>query len=740
MTIGLGLLANTFLILGSWWIAGCALRQVGIRDRVLASSIVALTWCFLGLECLGSFGVLSIVTLFLWASALLGAGLSCQIWIGPRSAGPRPLETQEPWRLESVIALGLMLWTCSSLGLRSLLLPIQVVSDGPIYHLYFAVRWWKAGRLFLVPIPFGESAATYFPANGDLWFTWLMASWGGDRLARAGQVPFLALAATAAYGLARRLGAGRNSSLIATCWFVSVVPLLIFSFEGNVDTIFVAGYLMAAYFFVGSFQGRDRAAGLMLGGLSAGMALGTKSVGVVLVPPLLVLVLLVQAFQSRSALRTLTLLVMLLGPPLLNCGFWYGRNLWLTGNPIYPLNVGIWGTTYLHGWYGPEAMQFSPYYLPVRDWRSLIDTMLAVLDPRLLPVWMLAVTGGWAVGSRRSEFTREGRWVWGLSLLGLVNIALYWLCLPYRTQQRFMLQAVGLWVPALALLFDRARGLTVVGTLLLGLHLMTSETWPFAAGDANIPWDLSPIIPNTLPPTLPVFARIVRGVGESFDPNRLLSLLPFLAEGCFAGLTAITVLRPYNRRFGRQVMALLALLALVLLAALDTGALGADRRQLFYPPFLDFYQGWMHLEARSGVAGARVAYAGTNIPYYLQGVGLRNDVRYVNVDAHRDWLLHDYHQAAMARGEPLWPNPRPGWDRAHPDYLTWVDNLRTEGIQLLVVTKVNRGEGPHNVADAEGFPIERGWADAHPDVFQSLYGERERDPWFRLYRVRTSSP
>ena len=47
--------------------------------------------------------------------------------------------------------------------MRSLLLAVKVVSDGPIYHLYFAARWWKAGRLILVAAPFGENAATYFP-------------------------------------------------------------------------------------------------------------------------------------------------------------------------------------------------------------------------------------------------------------------------------------------------------------------------------------------------------------------------------------------------------------------------------------------------------------------------------------------------------------------------------------------------------------------------------------------------
>jgi hypothetical protein len=130
-----------------------------------------------------------------------------------------------------------------------------------------------------------------------------------------------------------------------------------------------------------------------------------------------------------------------------------------------------------------------------------------------------------------------------------------------------------------------------------------------------------------------------------------------------------------------------------------------------------------------------VAYAGTNLPYYLLGPGMRNEVRYVNIDRHRDWLLHDYHREALARGEGRWPNSRPGWDRIRPDEAAWLDNLDAEGIEFLVVTRVNPADGPHNVADAEGFPIERRWADSHRERFVPLYGREDGDPWFRLYRV-----
>ena len=119
----------------------------------------------------------------------------------------------ERWGIAVALALGLTLWAFLTLFIPSLMLPVKVVSDGPIYHLYFAARWWKAGRIFLVPTPFGETAAPYFPALGDLWLTWLVVLGGGDRLARVGQVPFLAIAAVAVVSMVIGLF---TSSMVST--------------------------------------------------------------------------------------------------------------------------------------------------------------------------------------------------------------------------------------------------------------------------------------------------------------------------------------------------------------------------------------------------------------------------------------------------------------------------------------------------------------------------------------------
>jgi hypothetical protein len=189
----------------------------------------------------------------------------------------------------------------------------------------------------------------------------------------------------------------------------------------------------------------------------------------------------------------------------------------------------------------------------------------------------------------------------------------------------------------------------------------------------------------------------------------------------------------------RLLIAMGATASLVALGYADVWSEPLNARIVDYPAFRDFYVGWQRLEAASGPAGSSVAYAGTNIPYYLFAKNLRNRVRYINVDGHRDWLLHDYHREALSEGRGTWPNPRPGWDRSAPDYVAWLGNLDAAEIGLLVVTRVNPAEGSHNVADLEWFPIERAWADAHPDRFVPLYRRTENDPWFRLYRVRAPS-
>ncbi|MFO0910921.1 MAG: hypothetical protein U0794_21705 [Isosphaeraceae bacterium] len=323
--------------------------------------------------------------------------------------------------------------------------------------------------------------------------------------------------------------------------------------------------------------------------------------------------------------------------------------------------------------------------------------------------------------------------------LALLNVGLYWVAIPYRTQQRFMLQALGLAAVPLGRGFDRSRALRWLGLGLLAVHLLTPQGWPLSPIDREPPWDLNGYVPNRVPALIPfpvTRAQVAHALGDpAILMGWLITVVLGLASLGVGWFWIRSIQQPSTRALARSSV---ATAGVFLFAVAIQAPSWPDARRQFFPPFPDYIRGWLELDQRSGQQGARIAYAGTDLPYYLQGVGLRNTVRYINIDEHRDWLLHDYHRAAsLAAGRPVtWDNTRPGWDRIQPRYDAWLDNLHAEQIQLLVVTRANPDEGRHNVIpEAGGYPIERLWADSHPEAFELLYGDSQADPRFRIYRV-----
>ena len=107
-------------------------------------------------------------------------------------------------------------------------------------------------------------------------------------------------------------------------------------------------------------------------------------------------------------------------------------------------------------------------------------------------------------------------------------------------------------------------------------------------------------------------------------------------------------------------------------------------------------------------------------------------MRYVNINANTDFLMHDYHALYAARGESLATSSTPDWDRREADESAWLANLRDQHMELLFIGFTNRVGGEHNFFDRDGFPIERSWADRHPEHFYLLHSDERT----RLYAVQ----
>jgi hypothetical protein len=163
-------------------------------------------------------------------------------------------------------------------------------------------------------------------------------------------------------------------------------------------------------------------------------------------------------------------------------------------------------------------------------------------------------------------------------------------------------------------------------------------------------------------------------------------------------------------RLGRRARAAaLAAAALALGGALHAGLRGYRARDPGYSVGDGLTEAWAWTRAR--VRGARVAYTGNNLPFPLRGADLANDVRYVNVAGRPGDLAHDFPQGAGT-------NPEPAPYREGARFETWLENLRAARAEVLFVAAEYPGVQRTIAADGDGFPVERTWADAHPELFR----------------------
>ena len=219
------------------------------------------------------------------------------------------------------------------------------------------------------------------------------------------------------------------------------------------------------------------AAWLLPAGLAAGMMLGTKGTG-----PLLLLLLLFllpgsavrriwwrgrnPGARNRSAGKPVLNLGAFLGPAVLLGGYWYLRNWWLTGNPAYPFSLdlpllpglpGFFRTgDYLHASEGLFVRRPSQWWL-----YPLVDHPLDVpgynigsgFGPQLLAFALPALLLVAALGVPRRRLTGFA-WRWWLQVPALVVV---FALQPFK-EPRYLLPAVGVAATAIGPALDRLPG------------------------------------------------------------------------------------------------------------------------------------------------------------------------------------------------------------------------------------------------------------------------------------------
>lgn len=714
------------VLLGAFGVVSPVLSLQRQLDRLFASALVAFLFIVLGLESLSLFHAMSLGPVVLLSTAFGGVGLTAWFCRGKTPLGQTPADGSRgdsKWE-RLAITLGGMLagWALLYYLLRGLLLPVMTVSDAPIYHLFFAVRWWQAGWIELVPTPFGELAASYFPANGDLWLTWLVITEEGGTLAKVGQWPFAFLGGLAIHGLGRQCGVRGSAAMVPAVLWLTTFLVLFSASLANVDLIFGVWFLVAVYFWTRFREERqmgDRGlVPLLFASLASGIVVGTKSVGLAFVALLLGFLL---PSIGRGHGRWTRLAIVLLGIALPSA-FWFSRNLWLTGNPLYPLELRLFEVEWLRGWYTTDAMKQSGYHLPPSDWPILLDRLSLVVDLRLLWLWPVSLLVGLGTLSRRGIASHSWLPAW-FAALAIAQVLLFWFVIPYNTQERFLLPALGLGIVPLALLVERRPWLRFCILCLVAWHLVTPAWGTRFALEGRVERVL----------LLPVLR-------EPLSQGSLVHAAALPLGILVAGMLAMT------RRSIAPWGAVIVLLAASMFATSPLRRALANRPELAFYPSADFglrlLPAWLALEEATRGTPAKVAYAGTNLPYYLSGSHLRNRVRYVDVAGRVDWRPNLDHEDRRNQGLHVTsPNPWPDWYREQPNFDRWLEALDSLGVEFLFVARENRHGREEESRGPPPFPIELAWADAHPERFERLPTSMEQPtPWARAYRVKRPTP
>jgi len=543
------------------------------------------------------------------------------------------------------------------------------------YHLHLPASWWAAGRVAVVPTPFGDQAPAYAPANAELTYLLALASTGNLRLAHAGQAAYAALAALAVVATARQLGVSRRLGCGAALAFL-MIPEVWQQATGAMADLALASFVLACLPFLLRLRGHRSLADTLALGAGLGLVVGTKYVGAVMALPLLAATALLLArrasarrWQRACAGGAIAVLVLACG------GFWYVRNTALTGDPTFPVSLRIAGLTLARGLYGGTEMRHWLYHLPVTDLKPLLEMFTET-------GWgfLLCLAGGLMGTPRR----------WRLPMRGSFGayVALGWLVVPYQ-QSRFFFPAWGLATLAAATA-AQARTRPAWRELALG---------PAIAGAAL----QFPTPARLLAAALWTLSAVL-GAREEHVP-RSTRLPPGLAG-------ALGWLGP----------AALGLLALALVGWTRLPAHAAPQRAHVGDGHDD---GWDFASAH--LHGRHVAYTGSNLPLPLWGWRLENRVQYVNIAGKATDVLHDF------RSEPAGPvTAEPAPERAHPDRAAWLANLTAAGTDTLFVTRLYPEVAPSMPHDGDGFPTERSWADAMPARFRLAFAT----PDVRIYDVR----
>ena len=311
--------------------------QTGPEDRHSRATVFFFApiatglWVIAWVEALSAFGLVGSRAAWsvFWAAtaAASAAGL----------AAFRRMERVHPLRLPRIAVLPV---PCIALG-ATLVVALAAAPnnwDSMVYHNARVMEWWDHGTVAPWETPINRQVR--MPPLASYFKLALFGLTGNDALFNLVQWAFFAFSILAAAVLAARLVPSDRAGPWAAL-LVATTPMAVLQATSTQNDVVVAGYLLAAAFFLLRAPGTDGrpVRDLALGGAAIGLAFATKGTAYILAVPLLIVTVWTatgriargQGSERRAWAAGLAAAAVLVVLP--SAGFWW-RNVRALGSPV----------------------------------------------------------------------------------------------------------------------------------------------------------------------------------------------------------------------------------------------------------------------------------------------------------------------------------------------------------------------------------------------------------------------
>jgi len=285
-----------------------------------------------------------------------------------------------------------------------------LTTDGLLYHLPFAVHYYKKGNISLPNLYFTDIAMTYYPIGGEIFYLFSIFS-NKEFLFKYTQFPFLILGCFTLFLISKELNFSDFLAVLCACFFSLIKPVFKESCMEFVDLIMAGSFISTLYFF-----NKKEKKYLTLGILSLAILLSTKTLSLIF--GILTLPFLFFKKEGKTPKSIYLSIIFLLFFGL----FSYWRNLILTGNPFYPAEISIGNFVIFKGAYLYSKIPFSH---KLKIILKILSSSFSHIDP---PLTLRILFLFFLIFSLISSFKEKRLFI--LFLIFPLTILLYSLLIP----------------------------------------------------------------------------------------------------------------------------------------------------------------------------------------------------------------------------------------------------------------------------------------------------------------------